>query len=419
MSFDAASPTCVFEYGTVTFVADGDTLDVRLPGKTTDLRVRVTGVQAMELHTYSKYPAQRRGECYAAKATADLEGMLPIGSRVRLAAQDPSGRSGDRYRRSVAYVGADGTWQDAASRLLQLGDGLWIPNSTEYAWNRHYNYWAQNAAAAGTGLWSRAACGSGPNQGSNLQVHAQWDADGTDGVDLNGEYIRVRNANASTSVDLSGWWLRDSFLRDETAAFPRNKRGFIFPAGTVIKPGATVTLYGGMGTAGGGRFYWNQPGPIFENTTGAPLWSGDGAYLFDPQGDVRAWSTYACSTQRLCVDPLDGKVAVTGVTFDAAGDDAVNPNGEYVDIKVPAAGGAVDLYGYQLVNFPYVYDFGVGSVLNPGETMRVYVGSGTPSRLVRYWRKPSGIFNNGGEKVSLDNFRAHSLSCRAWGTVSC
>jgi micrococcal nuclease len=38
--------------------------------------------------------------------------------------------------------------------------------------------------------------------------------------------------------------------------------------------------------------YWGLDIPIFENATGAPTYMGDGGYLFDPQGDLRAWQQY-------------------------------------------------------------------------------------------------------------------------------
>ena len=55
----------------------------------------------------------------------------------------------------------------------------------------------------------------------------------------------------------------------------------------------------------------------------------------------------------------------------------------------------------------------------PGEKLRVHVGSGTSTRLTRLWGRPAGIFNNAGEKVTLENFRGTVLSCKAWGTWRC
>ena len=424
---DPTSPVCSFEYGTVVFVADGDTLDVKIDtsGLAEDLgltaRVRLAGVQAMELDTYSRDPAKRTGPCHGKEAVAALERMTPIGSRVRLAAQDLSARSSrDRFRRSVAYPLADGSWQDVGTRQIQDGHALWLPNKTEYAWNASYNLWSQQAGRAGSQLWDTDYCGYGPNQYSKLQVYVRSDAEGVEGVDLNGEYVVIRNRNKRTSVDLSGWSVRDTMLRYPTyTAAVKPPPGFTFPAGTVVRPGQTVTLYVGAGTPGGGKFYWNQTAPVFENQSAAPTSVGEGAYLFDPQGDLRFWSIYGCLTPEFCADPLAGKVAISAVQHDAPGDDATNPNGEFVDVTVPVGGTAVDLQGYQLVSAPYAYDFGAGSVVRPGETLRVQIGTGTATRLARFWGKSSGILSGSGDTVSLQNFRGSVLDCKAWGTATC
>lgn len=426
VSFDPASPTCQFEYGTVTFVADGDTLDVKIDTSPVaadvgvTARVRLSGVQAMELDTYSRDADQRSGPCHGVEATASLESMTPIGRRVRLAAQDLHGRSGERFRRSVAFVDRDGLWQDVATQQLQRGMGLWLPNTVENAWNRHYNYWSQKAAASGLRLWDTDACGLGPAQAAELQMYVRSDAEGTDGDDLNGEYVRIHNRSTERSVDLSGWFVRDTMLRPMTATAGvsgTRHPGFTFPSGTVVAPGDTVTLHVGSGTSSARRFYWQQTSPVFENQTAAPAYVGDGAYLFDPQGDLRVWQVYGCLTRSLCADPLAGRVRISQVQWDAPGTDSANPNGEYVDVT--AGDTPVDLQGYQLVNFPYAYDFGAGSVLQPGERLRVHVGAGSSSRLVRYWGKSAGIFNNAGETVSLENFRGSRLSCAAWGSGRC
>ena len=58
---------------------------------------------------------------------------------------------------------------------------------------------SQKAAAAHKGLFAPSACGIGPNQGHPIGLWAQWDADGNDRDDVNGEYVKIRN------YDVNNW----------------------------------------------------------------------------------------------------------------------------------------------------------------------------------------------------------------------
>jgi hypothetical protein len=53
-----------------------------------------------------------------------------------------------------------------------------------------------------------------------------------------------------------------------------------------------VTVRVGPGRSGGSTFHWGLPSPVFENASRDARGIGDGGYLFDPQGDLRAWRMY-------------------------------------------------------------------------------------------------------------------------------
>ena len=127
---------------------------------------------------------------------------------------------------------------------------------------------------------------------------ANADADGNDEAFLNGEWIRVRNLDPVNEVHLGGWWVRDSALRR-----------YVFPDWATLPPGESLTVYVGGGTDTWTEFFWDQRKPIFENPTGGERAMGDGAYLFDPHGDLRAHMTYPCRTN--CTDPYQGAVKVS------------------------------------------------------------------------------------------------------------
>ena len=285
----AQAGTSVTQYGKVVFVADGDTLDVDIArdGTRKPVRVRFIGIQAMELHRYSQTLSKLRGECWGVDAAKNLHRLVD-GKRVRLTARNASSAStrNVRPRRFVA-VKVDGRWTDVGA--MQLDAGVVLPDliPDEFSHNLDYSRRAQTAAASGAGFWGDPTrCGVGPSQDDALKVDVNWDADGNDGQNVNGEWVDVTNLGASP-VDLSGWWVRDAAYRGDKA------HGYAFPAGTVVASGDRVRLKIGKGSNGDGVLYWGLSIPIFANVTGRTA-MGDGAWLFDPKGDLRAWHMYPC-----------------------------------------------------------------------------------------------------------------------------
>ena len=271
-------PRCHLWTGKVVHVHDGDTIEVRSGGR--NLRVRITGIQAMEQTVYSSYATRRRGECHAVAATARLERLLRrAGGVVRLSAQDPESRSGHRLRRSVA-VRSGGGWRDVGRVLVAEGHALWLTNPDEWAWNATYAEAAERAREQRLRLWHPDACGAGPSANADLDLRVNWDADGVDVENPNGEWIRIAN-RSDREVALGGWWVRDSALRRYT-----------FPAWATVGAGDSVTVRVGPGRPDGSVFHWGLPEPAFENPAGDGRNVGDGAYLFDPDGDLRASAVY-------------------------------------------------------------------------------------------------------------------------------
>jgi endonuclease YncB( thermonuclease family) len=276
-------------YGKVTFVDDGDTVDVDIAGDGTSqpARVRYIGVQAMELHRYSHSLSKIRGECWGVDATRYLY-SLTNRKRVMLTARHDSSRAGNgRLRRSVAVL-QNGVWTDTGALLISAGLALPDLLGDEYAPNLDYLGRAQEAAANHVGMWGNPVkCGYGPAQDAVLSVNINWDAAGNDARNVNGEWIDITNHGAAP-VSLAGWWIRDAAYRGVKA------HGYVFPAGTVIAPGSHLRLRMGRGGRTATTQHWGLRSPVFANATGAPQWMGDGAWLFDPQGDLRFWQMYPC-----------------------------------------------------------------------------------------------------------------------------
>ncbi|MFI7546728.1 lamin tail domain-containing protein [Actinoplanes sp. NPDC049599] len=281
---DGAGPMCQVWTGKVVRVNDGDTLSVDLAGDGTGTprSIRLINAQAMEQTVYSSVPQRRRGECHSVAATARLEQLVKAGGgQVRLTAQHAASSSRNRPLRSVA-VRINGVWRDVGLDLLRHGLALWQPFGGEWAWNPQYRVAQAQAARDGRNIFDADTCGTGPAQRSPLAVVVNYDAEGADDRNLNGEWVRVEN-RSDAALPLAGWWVRDSALRRYT-----------FPKGTVVPARDAVYLHVGSGTPTATHKFWGLTAPAFDNPTSDAEAHGDGAYLFDPQGDLRGWMQYPC-----------------------------------------------------------------------------------------------------------------------------
>ena len=395
--YEAVGPICTFWEGTAGRIEDGDSLHVRIDGLPPSQHIRITGIQTMELSVHGRL--FRAGECHAVEAANRVQELIDLaGGVVRISAMDERSISGDRPRRSVAAL-IRGRWVDIGRTLLREGLALWLPSRSEWAWNARYSTYAERAAVQGVGLWSNQACGFGPNEGQPIAVTVNGDGDRIDSDDLisqHGEWVRVTNKDPVNPLPLGGWWLRDSDLRQ-----------YDFPDGFVLPPGATVTVHVGPGVDDSHDLHWGLGGAVFDNVDRARE-LGDGAYLFDPHGDLRAWMTYPCRTT--CADANAGALELI---VDAQGREQIGVRNVGTQ--------TIDLGAYVVSATSHRYAFTLGTLLAPGETMRIVPGR-EPARdepLLKGWGKGGGILRNRGGAVRLSTHRGAVLACAAWGAGSC
>lgn len=378
----AGSPRCAVWMGKVDWVADGDTMLVRLGRSTTPQSVRLTGVQAMEQHTYSANPAKRSGECHALEATARVEQLVKAGKGVvRLTAQRGTDESRGRPLRSIA-VKINGHWVDIGSDLVRRGYALALTFPGERAWDAIYERAADDAAVSRTNMWDDDYCGVGPAAGAQLTVWANSDADGDDGLNLNGEWIRIGNTGAA-AVDLSGWWVRDSGLRRYT-----------FKPGTVVPAGGRIYVHVGKGRDTATDKYWGMPAQVFTNVDPVHPGVGEGAYLFDPQGDLRKSFRYPCLVG--CGSPLTGKI---DLKVKYAGIERIT--------VVNTSSASVDLQGHVVIGGRYQHRFQESTLLQPGESIDVQLVEGR------------SVLNDSGGEVRVQTADMWTVVCRWWGTGTC
>jgi endonuclease YncB( thermonuclease family) len=393
---DPSGPTCQVWMGTVKSINDGDTIGVDIAGDRShrEYQIRFTGIQAMEETRYSQDVRELRGQCHAVAAAIFVHRLVRLGHhRVRLTSQHPrTDRIGRPFRYLAFRIG--GQWQDVGAAEMARGLTLWMNDPSDPLWNSTYNRLGQEAAQRHIGMFNTTTCGAGPAQSIPLKTWVMSNPMGSDTPA--GEWVKLRNLDATRTIDLSHWWIRDSGLRR-----------FTLPAGTHLGPGQTLTLHVGAGTSSGEDFYWGLGNTIFEDSsTGSG--DGDGAYVFDPQGDLRTWSIYPCLVA--CTDPNAGALTVTAHARGV----------EYVTVTNTSSQ-PIDLSTYELGLGGGNYAFPDGSVVQPGQALTVYL-DGSPasdSNRAQYAGMSGPSLRDSGGAIVLRNFEETVVSCSAWGSGSC
>ena len=108
------------------------------------------------------------------------------------------------------------------------------------------------------------------------------------------------------------------------------------------------------------------------------------------------WGPAACGT------PAGTGASIAGIEHDPPGDEAADPNLEWVDIR---ADEAVDLGGWRLrdESSAHRFDFPAGLTLAPGAVVRVHSGCGADDAATLHWCADTPVWNNGGDTVLLQD----------------
>lgn len=237
--------------GKVTWIADGDTIDV----ETGDglVEVRLLGVNTPE-----------RDECYGDEALRYLIDGLK-GETVGLEISEE-----DQFGRTLASVWLD----DELINLTLVSEGYAIaltPGDSDP--HGSILLAAENQAfLSDRGLWSASACGGTevlPDVRFDVEA-SQFDPLGPDDDVLDDEYIVIVN-DGNQEIRLDGWTLRDESSRNR----------LIFDASAVLASGERLTIASGCSTDPG----WCGTSSIWNN-------GGDMALLLDETGRVVARARY-------------------------------------------------------------------------------------------------------------------------------
>jgi endonuclease YncB( thermonuclease family) len=229
-------------------VVDGDTLEADVAAER--IEIRLLGVNAPE-----------RGECWSEEARVALEALVE-GAAVTF---DPAGGT-DRFGRTLGYLSAGGRPVNLA--LVEMGAALALDDGHPLA--ADFLAAEEAAVAAGRGWWAPDACG--PASGAAVEIAGiEADPEGRDEDHLDDEWVVL--LNRGTTVDLSGWTLRDE----------SSSNRYRFPTGTVLASGDRLQIRTGCGPGDG--LAWCSDGPVWSN-------GGDTVLLLDALGNVAARRRY-------------------------------------------------------------------------------------------------------------------------------
>lgn len=249
----------------VVHVTDGDTFRVVFPDGRQET-VRVLGVDTPELSAAGNDPGTFEGisdpvflESWGEEAASFLRREVE-GEQVTVATDHAAGER-DHYGRLLAYVhSSDGT--DIGELLLSRGLAR-VFTAESFARKERYLAVEEETMRKGIGLWSGLTPAIPGSDGVFITA-VHYDAAGDDRTNLNDEYLILKNGG-STTIDLTGWQVRDS-------------DGFAYTFPDIsLAPGSELILHTGSGAATGTDLYLCSAVPVLNN-------DGDAVTLHDPAG---------------------------------------------------------------------------------------------------------------------------------------
>ena len=244
----------------------------------------------MELSVYSHTLSKLRGECWGVAAAKNLHRILcrQAGPPDRAARGQPLEPQPRLQRSWPSRSTASGPTPARCSSTPAWCCLTCCRTSTATTWTTPSR--AQTAAANHVGFWGSLDATAGParRRTTRSRSPSTGTPTATTRQNVNGEWVDIINQRRQRSC-------RSAAGGSATRRTAGTKaHGYVFPAGAQVAPGEQVRLRIGHGTDGDGTYYWGLDIPIFANVTGGAKWLGDGAWLFDPQGDLRAWYMYPC-----------------------------------------------------------------------------------------------------------------------------
>jgi endonuclease YncB( thermonuclease family) len=316
----------VWECGIVYKHEDGDTTHVKT---TTNqlVEVRNIGLQTPErAKRNTKSNVLLPAQCGAEDAYQHFMGLMPEEITIvqlRSIANGANGwGGGSRPTRSVYKLNnATGAFDiDVQAEQIRSGWSLWWPTAAEWANNKAYLDLMNDAKARGVGIWNPNLCGPAAGNVPLMWFNQNAPTIGTNTEPAFGEYVILYN-NTQADMDLTNWSLRDNslnFFWSDSNSWMQDLNKF---GPMILKPGEHRIVYldnpptegypNGYPLSATEYRYFNwghSPGPQLTNGSVSASFSpnyanGDGVYLQDPLGNIRASMTNPCNSAAMCDTP--------------------------------------------------------------------------------------------------------------------
>ncbi len=153
---------------TVTYAADGDTIDVDIPDGNRDVtRIRLWGVDCPEIAHGEGEP----GAHFGREATDFVRGEI-VGRRVRLVL-DPNRRSRDKYGRLLAYVYLADTGELLNEMLVQRGLA-YADRRFPHVFKRRFVSIEKKVIKQRIGLWAEVTPEQMPGWRQRMDAAGAW-----------------------------------------------------------------------------------------------------------------------------------------------------------------------------------------------------------------------------------------------------
>lgn len=224
-------------------IVDGDTIKLENGQK-----VRLIGINTPEA-----------GHPFYIEATKKLRELIGD-SKVTL---KKDVENTDQYGRLLRYVYVNDTFVNLEIVKAGLATAYEFEPNVKYSRDfEEAEYEARNQAI---GIWT-------PSEFTLTVTQLNYDAEGNDNENLNGEYIVFTN-EGNSSLELTGWLVLDE-----------SNNEYYFPSFS-LGNGSSVTLYIGSGTDSQTELYWGSTKSIWNN-------DGDELFLRDAQGFLVSYYRY-------------------------------------------------------------------------------------------------------------------------------